>query len=236
MSPPQLAATADKMRQTAARPAEGFFACLTMTFRFWSSGQTSPARAGRRRRPRAPRQPPPYSTGRGTRRLRFLKCGGHAQEVFEPPPTVDRIVTNAFWPLLVSYASHATPYASDFTRHVGCSRAVRAFGPVSARGAEELAGLLRDAEAAARAGRLDDAAALYIRAHRDSPQDLDASRGACEVGLKLAGDAPISVATAQACHQAFLATQGPRGLAQQSCGAARGEAEAQSRHDRDHRR
>src|SRR5882724_889762 len=85
-------------------------------------------------------------------------------------------------------------------------------GAGMAQGAEDLAGLLRDAQAAALAGRLGDAAALYARAHRDSPQDLDAARGACEVGLKIAGDAPISAATAQACHQAFLATQGPRDL------------------------
>jgi hypothetical protein len=42
-------------------------------------------------------------------------------------------------------------------------------------------------------------------------EDL-AARDACERGLKDAGDAPISSATAQACHKAFLATQGPRDL------------------------
>jgi hypothetical protein len=53
-------------------------------------------------------------------------------------------------------------------------------GPASAQGAEAPAGLPRDA------------------------------REACEVGLKLAGDAPISATTVEACHNAFLATQGPR--------------------------
>lgn len=85
-------------------------------------------------------------------------------------------------------------------------------GATSAHSAEDLAGLLRDAQAAQLAGRLGDAAALYARAYRDWPKDVEAARGACEVGLKIAGDAPISATTVQACHKAFLATQGPRDM------------------------
>jgi hypothetical protein len=54
--------------------------------------------------------------------------------------------------------------------------------------------------------------ALGAASAQGAPTDADVARGACEAGLKIAGDAPISAATAQACHQAFLATQGPRDL------------------------
>src|SRR5580704_11068260 len=83
-----------------------------------------------------------------------------------------------------------------------------ALAPARAHAGEDLAGLLRDAQVAQSGGRLGDASALYVRAHHDWPQDLDAARGACEVGLKVAGDAPISAATGEACHKAFLATKG----------------------------
>jgi hypothetical protein len=85
-------------------------------------------------------------------------------------------------------------------------------GPKSAHGAEGLPKLLADAEAAGSAGRLADAAALYTRAHREFPSDLDAARGACETGLRIAGDATISPSTTEACHKAFLMTQGARDM------------------------
>jgi hypothetical protein len=81
-----------------------------------------------------------------------------------------------------------------------------------AEAAQDLAGLLRDAKAAEVAGRLGDASTLYARAHGEWPKDLDAVRGVCEVGLEIAAGAPISATTGAACHQAFLATQGPRDL------------------------
>ncbi len=89
---------------------------------------------------------------------------------------------------------------------------VAALVATRAEAAEDLAGLLRDATVAEQAGRLGDASSLYTRAHSEWPKDLDAVRGVCESGLKLAGGAPISAATSAACHQAFLATQGPRDL------------------------
>jgi hypothetical protein len=85
------------------------------------------------------------------------------------------------------------------------------FAATSAVGAEDLAGMLRDAQALEQAGRLDEAAAIYARAHRASPKELEPARGLCEIGLKVAGDPPLSPTTVEACHAAFLAAQDPRG-------------------------
>ena len=94
-------------------------------------------------------------------------------------------------------------------RIVAAALALVAIGVAARADGEDLSGLLRDAHAAVLAGRAADALALYARARRGWPSDIDATRGACEVGLKVAGDAPISAETIAACHQAFLATQGP---------------------------
>jgi hypothetical protein len=51
--------------------------------------------------------------------------------------------------------------------------------------------------------------AILGPASADGAEDL-AARSACEAGLKIAGDAPISAATVKACHKAFLATQSPQ--------------------------
>jgi hypothetical protein len=105
------------------------------------------------------------------------------------------------------------PHARAISRAIAGVFALGALSlPTSAARATDLASMLRDAQVAVSAGRLGDAAALYERAYREWPKDLEAARGACELGLKVAGDAPISAATAKACHQRFLATQSPQDL------------------------
>ncbi len=82
----------------------------------------------------------------------------------------------------------------------------------NAQAADDLPTLLRDADRAQQEGRLADAGALYDRASRGWPQDAAAARGACELGLAVAGTGVITPAVGAVCHRAFLMTQGARDM------------------------
>jgi hypothetical protein len=76
--------------------------------------------------------------------------------------------------------------------------------------AEDLTGLLRDAARAQQSGRLQEAAALFDRAHAAFPQDVTAARGSCEAGLALAESSPLSRNAVDSCYQAYVLTHVPR--------------------------
>jgi hypothetical protein len=76
---------------------------------------------------------------------------------------------------------------------------------------EDQATSLREAAQAERSGRLAEASAIYDRVRKASPNDGDAQRGACEIGLRIAAGPGLLSATAlDACHKAFLLTHTPR--------------------------